>query len=168
MYNAATDTLHTQTHYWYNEQGEYQGVKIDSTYYYTSTYDQENRIIGQQQIYESKLRWEWTYTYSEHQRIGHFQTYYRDGDNHSKQEIKPYNKEGLLIEIEELQVPKGGLQEKTKLYYDEQGVIQKIEYYQSFDNEDYQLIAYSDIQLKSILSIDASMAEKINKTIYAQ
>ncbi|MFT4683621.1 MAG: hypothetical protein ACI863_000213 [Flavobacteriales bacterium] len=63
------------------------------------------------------------YSYSDNQRVGIFQTYYNDGKDYSKKEIRTYDKKGRLIEIEELQITRDGLEDKIKIYYDKEGVI---------------------------------------------
>jgi hypothetical protein len=166
MYHFETDSIFIRTDYWYNKKGQYQGIIFDSTYYYKREFNSENQLVNLQQIYDGKLRWEWKYTYSTNQREGIFQTFYNDGKDYSQKEIQTYNNQGGLIESEEVQVSKEGLNKKTKIYYDKNGIIKKIEYYDSFNEADgYELISYSEIIVKSKTKIDSQIAEKINGRI---
>lgn len=164
-YELESDSIFTQTNYWYNKKGQYQGVIFDSTYYYKREFNQKGKLIKFQQIYDGKLRWEWNYTYSDNQREGIFQTYYNDGKDYSTKEIQTYSNQGL-IEIEEIQVSKGGLNERTKIHYNKDGVISKIEYYESYNKEKgFEMISYTNIRIKSKIKIDSQIAERINEEI---
>lgn len=169
MYEIKSDTIYTQTDYWYNKNGEYQGVFFDSTYYYKREYDENGNLLKLQQIYNGKLNWETNYSYSGNQRIGVFQTYYNDGKDYSTKEIRTYDNLGRLIEIEELQLTNDGLEEKTKFYYSKNGIVEKIEEYESYNREDgYELISYLEIKVKSKVIIDSLIAEKINEQIITE
>jgi hypothetical protein len=166
MYDMVSDTLFMKTDYWYNEKGQYQGIKFDSTYYYQREYSNKEKLIKFSQISDKKLRWEWNYTYSKNQRIGFFQTHYNDGKDYSKKEIRTYDNQGRLVEIEELQITEDGLEEKTKIYYDKSGIIKKIEEYELYSQEDgYEFVSYIEIKVKSKLTVDSLIAEKINEQI---
>ena len=165
MYEIESDTIFIQTDYWYNEKGEYQGVIFDSNYYYKRKYNKQ-QIIRLQQIHDGKLRWEWNYTYSDNQRIGIFQTYYNDGKDYSKKEIRTYDKRGCLMEIEELQITEDGLEEKTKVYYNKNGVIKRIEEYESYNREvGYEFVSYQEVKIKTKEVVDSIIAERINEQI---
>ena len=169
MYEIESDTIYTQTDYWYNEKGEYQGIIFDSTYYYKRKYNEKKQLVNHQQIYDGKLRWEWNYSYSDNKRIGIFQTYYNDGKDYSKKEIRTYDNLGRLTEIEELQLTKDGLEEKTKFYYSKNGIVEKIEVYDSYNREDgYELISYLEIKVKSKVIVDSLIAKKINEQIITE
>ena len=169
MYEIESDTILTQTDYLYNEKGEYQGVIFDSTYYYQRKYNDKNQLVSLQQIHDSKLRWEWKYSYSDNKRIGIFQTYYNDGEDYSKKEILTYDELGRTIEIEKLQITKDGLETKFKVYYDKDGIIDKIEVYESYNPENgYGFVSYKEVKVKSKVSIDTSTAEKINELIITE
>ncbi|TXE15544.1 hypothetical protein ES731_15275 [Psychroflexus gondwanensis] len=166
LYDKTTDTLFTKTDYWYNIKGEYQGVRFDSTYYYQRKYNQDKKLISLSQIYDGKLRWDWKYNYVDNIRIGIFQTYYNDGKDYSKKEIKTYDKKGRLIEIKELQITNDGLEERTNINYDRHGIIKRIEEYESYNREDgFELVSYLDIKVKSKVMIDTLIAERINEQI---
>lgn len=166
LYDKTTDTLFTKTDYWYNKKGEYQGVKFDSTYYYKREYNESKKLISLSQIYDGKLQWDWKYNYVNNQRIGIFQTYYNDGKDYSKKEIRTYDKKGRLIEIKELQITRDGLEDKTKIKYDKNGIIKRIEEYESYSQEDgYELVSYLDIKVKSKFMINTLIAERINEEI---
>lgn len=169
MYEVESDTIYTQTDYWYNEKSEYQGIIFDSTYYYKRKYNEKKQLINLQQIYDGKLRWEWNYSYSDSKRIGIFQTFYNDGKDYSKKEIKTYDKLGRLIEIEELQITKNGMEENTKIYYGKNGVIDRIEEYDSYNREDgYEFVSYQEVKVKSKVIVDSQIAERINEQIITE
>ena len=129
-------------------------------------FDSLNRKTALKQIYESELRWDWNYNYSDKDRIGIFQTYYKDGRDYSKKEIQKYNQQGSILETEEVHVSKSGLDKKTKIYYYENGLIKKIEHYQSYSLQDgYEMISYSDIKIISKIKIDLKIAKRINEQI---
>ena len=169
MYHFETDSIFIRTEFWYNNKGQYQGIIFDSTYYYKREFNSENLLVNLQQIYDGKLRWEWKYIYTTNQREGIFQTYYNDGKDCSNKEIQTYNNEGFLIESEEVQVSNEGLNEKTKIYYNKNGLINKIEYFQSYnENDEYYLISYNDVNVKTKLKIDEQLAKSINKQIFKE
>lgn len=169
MYEIKADTIYTQTDYWYNKNGEYQGVFFDSTYYYKREYNEKENLLKLQQIYNGKLNWETNYSYSDSQRIGLFQKYYNDGKDYSKKEIRTYDNLGRLIEIEELQLTKDGLEEKTKYYYGKNGIVEKIEKYDSYNRENgYELVSYLEIKVKSKVIVDSLLAKKINEEIITE
>lgn len=169
IYEIESDTIYTQTDYWYNEKGEYQGIIFDSTYYYKREYNEKKQLVNLQQIYDGKLRWEWSYSYSDNERIGIFQTFYNDGKDYSKKEIRTYDKLGRWIEIEELQITKDGMEEKTKIYYGKNGVIDRIEEYDSYNREDgYEFVLCQEVKVKSKVIVDSQIAERINEQIITE
>lgn len=169
MYEVESDTIYTQTDYWYNEKNEYQGVFYDSTYYYKREYNENGKLIKLQQVYNGKLNWVTNYSYSNNQRIGVFQTYYNDGKDYSTKEIRTYDNLGRLIKIEELYLTKDGLEEKTKFHYSKNGIVEKIEEYESYDRENgYELISYRKIKVKNNVIIDSLIAKKINEQIITE
>ncbi|WP_452231313.1 hypothetical protein [Lacinutrix sp. MEBiC02595] len=166
VYDKTSDTLYNKTAYWYSKKGEYQGVKFDSTYYYKREYNKDGKLINLSQIYDGKLRWDCKYNYTKNQRIGIFQTYYNDGKDYSQKEIRTYDKEGRLIEIKESQITKDGLEELTNINYDKNGIIKRIEEYESYNREDeFELVSYLEIKVKSKVVIDTLTAERINEQI---
>lgn len=169
MYEIESDTIYTQTDYWYNEKGEYQGIIFDSTYYYKREYNEKKQLVNLQQIYDGKLRWEWSYSYSDNKRIGIFQTFYNDGKDYSKKEIRTYDKLGRLIEIEELYITKNGMEEKTKIYYGKNGVIERIEEYESYNREGgYDFVSYQEVKVKGKIIVDSEIAKRINEQIITE
>jgi len=167
-YSVASDSLSAENNYWYNKNNEFQGEKFDSTYYYKRAYNKKGKLINLQQIYESKVRWEWNYTYSNNQRIGILQKYYDDGIDNSKKESLTYNVKKLLIEREEVSFPFSLYNIKTKIFYDQNGVISKIEEYEQFERykEDYKLISVTTIKIKTKTTINGLIAKNINDQIY--
>lgn len=165
-HNVKTDSIDSRTDYWYNEKGLFQGLYYDSTYYYKREYNADNKIISLQQIYQSKLRWKWDYTYDENELVGVFQTFYEDDENRSKKEISKFNEFSQLVEIEEFYLSKDGIREKYRLHYDEFGVLKKIENFQSYrQNDEYKFRYYIDVIVKTSLKIDINTAMKINEQI---
>lgn len=139
---------------------------LNPTYYYQRKYDSLNRVIYLKQVYDDKLRWDWKYEYKNNQRIGIFQTYYEDEENNSKLEIKTYNKNGQLIEHEEKYTSKLEVGNKTKLVYDKNGLLEKIEYFETFDyKKDYEMIGIKIIKVKTKLNLDLKLSKLINEQI---
>lgn len=178
LYNKKEELIDESTYYYENDslffkttfEYDIHSNKVKSifnpTYYYQREFDSLNRITSLKQIYDSKLRWDWNYNYSENISIGIFQTYYKDGKDYSKKEIQKFNNQGLVIETEEVHVSKSGLDEKTKIYYCQNGLIKRIEHYQSYSVQDgYEMISYSDIKIKSKIKIDLNIAKRINEQI---
>ena len=165
-YYIKNDSLFFKTTFEYDIHSNKIKSIFTPTYYYQREFDSLNRITSLKQIYDNKLRWDWNYTYSENIRTGIFQTYYKDGKDYTKKEIQKFNNLGLLIETEEVHVSESGLDEKTKIYYYQNGLIKRIEHYQSYNLQDgYEMISYSDIQFKSKIKIDSTITEKINLQI---
>nr|WP_315245825.1 hypothetical protein [uncultured Flavobacterium sp.] len=165
-YYYKTDSLFFRTTYEYDLNSNKVKSIFNPTYYYYREFDSINRVIVLKQIYDSKLRWDWNYKYSNNQRIGIFQTYYNDGKDYSKKEIQTYNIQGLLIETEEIYVSISGVNEKTKIYYYNNGLIKRIERFQSYSTQnEYEMISYSEVKIKSKIKVDSEIAERINKQI---
>lgn len=159
-----TDSLFFKTTFEYDENLNNTKSIFNPTYYYQREFDSLNRITSLKQIYDNYLRWEWKYNYSNNKRIGIFQTYYNDGKDYSKKEMQTFNENGLLIETEEKYISKSGLEEKVKIYYDKNGIISKIEQYETYGSE-YVLVSYTDIKIKSKLELNPNIVEKINEQI---
>lgn len=161
-----SDSLFFKTTYEYDVNSNRIKSLFNPTYYYKRDFDSINRITSLKQIHDNKIRWEWNYNYSENKRIGNFQTHYNDGEDYSKKEIQIYNDKGLVIETEEKHISKSGLNKKKKFFYDKNGVIKKIEFYESYSSgKNYELISYKEIKIKSKASIDIEIAKKINEQI---
>jgi hypothetical protein len=178
LYNQKGELINESTYYFENDslffkttfEYDLNSNKVKSifnpTYYYQSEFDSLNRIKSLKQIYESELRWDWNYNYSDNDRIGVFRTYYNDGKDYSKKEIQKYNQQGSVIETEEVHVSKRGIDKKTKIYYYENGLIKKIEHYQSYSLQDgYEMISYSNIKIKSKIKINLKIVKRINEQI---
>ena len=120
-------------------------------------------MLTYSQIFENKLRWKWTYTYSDNQRIGIFQTYYKE-DNYSQKEIRIFNENDQLVEKESMYLSKFNSKSKVKLFYRKNGLLKRIEEYECYDeNDSYQLRAFIDVKVKSKVKINREFAEKINQ-----
>ena len=164
MFYYQTDSLFHKTTYEYDLNSNKIKSLFNPTYYYQRDFDSINRITSLKQIYDSKLRWEWNYKYFDNQRIGIFQTHYNDGKDYSKKEIQTFNENGLLIETEEKYVTRSGSEEKVKIFYDKNGIISKIEQYETYGSE-YVFVSYTDIKIKSKLKLNSNIVEKINEQI---
>jgi hypothetical protein len=165
-YHIQTDSVYDRTTYEYDLRSNLIKSFFDPTYYYQREYDSVNRITSLQQIYDSKLRWDWNYTYKSNQRIGIFQTYYNDGENHAKAEIKTYNRNSQLIECEEKYTTKLESGNKIKVYYDNNGLIEKVEYFETYDYvQGYEMIGYKQVKIKTKLDLDIKLSERINERI---
>lgn len=165
-YYQANDSLFSRITYDYDLDSNNTKTVFSPTHYYKREFDSLNRITSLKQIYDNKTRWEWNYTYPNNKRIGIFQTYYNDGKDYSKKEIQTYNNLNLLVETEEVQISKSGLDEKTKIYYYNNGLIKKIEHFRSHSmQEGYEMTSYYNIKIKSKIKVDAQIAKRINEQI---
>lgn len=165
-YYFNTDSLTFKTTFEYDKNLNNIKSIFNPTYYYQREFDSLNRITSLKQIYDNNLRWEWNYSYAKNKRIGIFQTYYNDGKDYSKKELQTYNNLNLLVETEEVQISKSGLDEKIKIYYYDNGVIKRIEYFQSHSLQDeYRMISYYAIKIKSKIKFDSEVAKRINEQI---
>jgi len=108
-YYYENDSLFFKSTYEYDLNSNRIKSIFNPTYYYQREFDSLNRITTLKQIYNSELRWDWSYEYTGSQRIGVFQTYYDDGGNYSRKEIQTYNRQGLLVEVEEIHNSKSRL-----------------------------------------------------------
>jgi len=164
MFYYKTDSLFHQTTYEYDLNSNKTKSIFNPTYYYQREFDSINRITSLKQIYDSKIRWEWNFIYLDNQRIGIFQTHYNDGKDYSKKEIQTFNEKGLLIETEEKHISKSGLDKKVKISYDKDGIISKIEKYETYGNE-YVYVSFTEIKIKSKLEFNSKIVGKINEQI---
>lgn len=165
-YYYKTDSLTHKTTFKYDSNSNKIKSIFNQTYYYQREFNSINKITSLKQIYDNKLRWDWIYTYYDNKRIGIFQTYYNNGKDYSKKEILTFNTKGLLIESEEKHITKSGLDQKTKLFYNDNGIVIKIEQYESHGFEEgYELVSYIKIKTKSKVKIDFRIAKNINEQI---
>ncbi len=163
---SITDNSSHKIKFEYDENSKKNKTILYPDYYYERNFDSINRLKSFKQIFENKLRWEWIYAYSDNQRIGTFRTHYNDGEDYTKLEIVSYNEKGNRTEIEEKQVSRDGLKEKTKFFYNQNGILQKIEKHQSYSNaEEYGLQSFTDIKIKTKLNLDDGLIKRINKAI---
>jgi len=163
-YYYDTDSLFFKTQYEYDNNLNETKSKFDNTSY-VSNYDSLNRKISLNQLSQNKLRWEWNFTYSDSTRTGIFQTHYNDGKDYSKKETNIYIHD-KLITSEEKYVSKDGIDKMIKLYYYSSGIIRRIEYYESYrDDEKYSLCSYKNIKVNTDFEIDQTVADKINDNI---
>jgi hypothetical protein len=160
------DSSIVKTSYEYNEALQIKKTFFDSTYSLIETYDSLNRIESYSQIYDNELRWKWDYEYSNFMRIGNFKTYYKDNRNHTKQEIKKYLKD-RIVEKEERYTSGGlGIKKKNKIYYSDNGIISKVEFYDSYSSErDYKLVALLNVKYKTKVDLTEESISSINDYI---
>src|SRR5690606_22091261 len=140
--------LFMQFDYEYDSNSNKTKTIFNPTYYYQRVFDNHSKIQSIQQIYDNKLRWEWTYTYTDTTRIGEFKTFYNDGKDYTKKEIRTY-RNGQLMEVEEKYTSQNGLSSKTVLYYDKVGLIVRIDFFEAYSsNVTYRLKAFTEIKTK--------------------
>lgn len=160
------DSLFMQFDYEYDSNGNKTKTIFNPTHYHKRAFDKQAKIQSLQQIYDSKLRWEWIYTYTDTTRIGEFKTYYNDGKDYTKQEVRTY-RNGKLIEIEEKYTSQEGLSSKTVLHYDKLGLIIKIDFFEAYSNNmTYQPRSYTEIKTKFCRQLTPELTDKINDTIF--
>lgn len=165
-YSFDNDSMFFKTTYEYDKNHNLIKSIFNPTYYYQRDFDSNGQITSLKQILDNKIRWEWKYTYTENRRVGTFQTYYHNGKDYSKEENQIFDNKGFLIVKEERYISQNGLNEKQKFFYDKNGVINRIEYFESFSNkEEYTQISYTEVEIKSKVEINLDTALKINKTI---
>lgn len=161
-----TDSLLMEFDYEYDSNGNETKTIFNPKYYYQRVFDNQSRIQSLQQIYDNKLRWEWTYTYTDTTRIGEFKTFYNDGKDYTKKEVRTY-RNGKLIEVEEKYTSQEGLSSKTVLHYDKFGLIVRIDYFKAFsNNRTYKLQAFTEVKTKFCKELTPEIIEKINDIIY--
>ena len=166
MFYYQTDSLFHKTTYEYDLNSNKTKSIFNPTYYYQREFDSKNRITSLKQIYDDKLSWEYNYTYSGNKRIGIFQTHYNDGKDYSKKEIQTFDDKGLLIETEEKYISKDGLDQKVKFFYDKNGIISKIEQYETYGIEnEYVFVSFTEIKVNANLVLNSNIADKINEQI---
>jgi hypothetical protein len=163
---SKTDSLFMQFDYEYDANGNKTKTIINPTYYYQRTFDKQSKISSLKQIYDSKLRWEWTYTYTDTTRIGEFKTFYNDGKDYTQKEIRIYRNE-KLIEVEEKYTSQEGLSSKTVLHYDKLGLIIRIDFFEAYSsNMTYQIKGFTEIKTKFCKQLTPEIIGRINDTIY--
>lgn len=165
-YYFENDSLHFKTTFEYDKNSNRIKSIFNPTYYYQRDFDSFDRIISLKQIYNGKIRWEWKYAYSENKRFGMFQTYYNDGKEYAKEETQTYDDRGFLIKRVEKYIMQTGLNQKENIYYDKNGIIERIEYFESLNNQKkYSLISHIEVKIKSKVIINHETALKINNEI---
>ncbi|RZK47920.1 MAG: hypothetical protein EOO99_11945 [Pedobacter sp.] len=147
---------------------KYEKNKIEihsGNFYIQKVFDEQNRIIQCNQIFEetNKIRWQYLYEYRDNCRIANFQTYYGDGKESSKREIVVFDKENRKISEEIYNY------NRTKIVfkYSENGVINEVaEYESSLEKEDYKLLRLTKIKInKSSKKLTKEIIEKINSEL---
>lgn len=139
-------------------------IHSNSTTYIENKYDDENRIIEQNQIFEEtkKIRWKKEYVYSTNIQVNKFETFYGDGNENAKIEIIKYDSHKRIVTREIFR-------EKTKTllcyYYAENGIIKEITESENH-NENYKLTHTTFFKIKRKEKyIDKLTVEKINSQL---
>jgi hypothetical protein len=160
-----TDTLILEFQHEYDLSGNETKTIMSPSYYYKKTYDSSSKRISLQQIHDSKVRWEYLYTYTDTTRIGNFKTYYNDGKDYTNQEINTY-RDGKIIQTQERYTSGDRLARMTKYSYDQAGILSKIEYYPGYTSDNtFRLEYYTDIEVKVKCELTRQIVKKINDTI---
>lgn len=162
-YRKENDSIFMATEYIYKPN--IKEIHFNTSTYYENKYDDQNRIIEQNQKYEenNKTRWKKEFEYSEYNRVSKFQTYYGDGKENSEIEIITYNSERKIISKETVRE-----KHKIKLYYfyNRKGIIEKIEEYESFEDNKYELEYITRFKTnKKNKTIEKSIIDKINSEL---
>ncbi len=161
VFYGQNDSLFTSTKYVYKPNVK--EIHFNSSVCYLNKYDDENRIIEQNQVYENKIRWKREFSYSETYRVDKFQTYYNDGKDYSEIEIISYNSDREIVSKERIRE-----KSKTKLFYfyDKKGIISRIEEYESFGGSDDKLIYITVFKVnRKVKHIDKSVVAKLNSVL---
>ena len=162
-YRHDTDSLILKYTYEYDDHGNIVKTILDPTYYYFKKFNEEGQLSSYGQIYNNQLRWEWKYEYVDSTRIGLFETYYNDGKDYLKREYRTF-KGNKLITITDTS---NTITTQTKLYYNDIGLINKIENYESNSMQlGLKLKSYYDIKTKYKMSMTKILIDLVNKIIF--
>lgn len=160
-----TDSVRLKFDYEYDSLGNKIKTLFSPTHFYFRTFDSASRIISLKQIYENQLQWEYVYTYTDTSRVGNFKTYYNDGKDYTKRETEIYKK-GNLIQTEERYTSEDGISEMKKIYYSENGLLNKIEFYKSYPSDNiFELEKYTQIKIKTDFRFNQELIQSINGTL---
>ncbi|MGL1888801.1 MAG: hypothetical protein OCD76_19980 [Reichenbachiella sp.] len=180
-YYFKSDSLFFRTTFEYDIRDNRTRSIFNPSYYYLREFDSLNQLISLKQIHENKVRWKWVYSYTDTTRTGEFQTFYTDGKNNPKKEIRRFIGTQLL-EVEEI----GIIHTLKKFYYYENGQIKRISEYRKrtyyemspseiklteevntiFDaTEDFEPIRYTTISSASNAEIPSEVIQKLNSNI---
>lgn len=161
-YLGENDSLFMSVNYEYKPNMK--ETHFNTTTFNQKVYNSEQRLIQFNQVFEDtkKLRWQYLYDYIENCRIGSFQTYYEDGNNHSKKEIECYDSQKRIISKENISTY------KTKIIYSysKKGILNEVKEYESFNNEDYKLKYLIKYKFKARKEkLDPEKIKKINSEL---
>jgi hypothetical protein len=162
-----TDSLFMEFIFEYDETGN--NIKTlltrDSSNYKQRIFDDQSRLISLQQFYKNQLYWEWSYVYTDTSRIGKFQTFYEDGKDYTKSELRAY-KNGRLTEIDERYVSKVGTIEKTIFQYNNLGLVSRVDIYEADSTgSKYHLVHFVIIEVKACKQMTKEIIERVNELI---
>jgi hypothetical protein len=165
-YYAENDSLFMTVGYEYDHNNNLAKTILSPTHYRENVYDTKNQKIQYRSFFENKLYWEYNFTYTDSTCLGIFQTHYADGKNYTREEIREY-KGGKIIELEEKADSNGGLDCKAVYYYNNQGLIEKTEYYTRYKaSESYGLESYVVYKYKGINNPNKELVQKINTGVF--
>ncbi len=162
-YGKENDSLFMSIEYDYKPN--LKEIHFNSSTYYENKYDDEERIIEQNQKFEetNKIRWKKEYKYTKYNRVSKFQTYYGDGNERSQIEIITYDSDKKIISKETIQE-----KSKTKLYYfyNNKGMVEKIEEYENFTESNYELKYITNFKIiKKYKAYNKIVIDKINQQL---
>jgi hypothetical protein len=101
-------------------------------------------------------------------KSGHFRTYYHDGKDYAKRETTIYRERRIVQWVDEY-LSGNGLSEMTKYYYDQSGILNKIESYKKYTADDIsRLYYYTDIKIYSTYQLNQHLVELINGVILSE
>jgi hypothetical protein len=165
--NCSTKRLVNEINYQYDSIGNKIKTTIIDGYFVGTTtlkwsYDNLSKMNSYQQYNNNDLSWEWVYTYTDTSRTGIFNTHYKDDKNYSSIEIVKYNN-GRPISIEEITTH---IPQKTLIHYDKQGLVSKIEIYESYDHGlNYKHKRFASFHIKNCKEMSAETIKRINAAI---
>ena len=140
-------------------------IHFNSSIYNENKYDDEDRIIEQNQKFEEteKIRWKKDFTYSKYNRVSKFQAYYGDENKSSQIEIVTYDSDNKTISKETIR-------EKSKnilyYFYNRNGIIDKIEEYENYIDNEYELKYITNFKIiKKNKKNDKIVIDKINQKL---
>lgn len=127
------------------------------------SYDSASRITALQQVFDNKLRWECRYTYTDTTRVGDFRSYHHE--IYTKQEIETYNNK-MLVQVEEKYTSGGGGTEIRKNYYNNAGLVKRIEFHKSTSSDGhFDFVSFINIKIRIKYRLSKELVMKINELI---
>ena len=164
-FNFDNDSLIMNTTFEYDNNSNKTKVIDGPDFYSEFDYNSMGKKKSSRQFFDNELQWEWNFEYVENKRIGELQKY-NDGKKDYSRREKLFYKNGNLIEKQDISFSINGRDEKQKYFYNKNGVLSKIEYYQTYGLKGkYRMVSYIIIKVKTKSLINQSIASKINEQI---